>query len=177
MNREKFAVSTGYIAWGYVLLYFNINIGSLDLLPSWLAYVLFFAALPVLAEISPSAKLLRPFALGLSVWSGVCWLFGTEWYPPLLGVLESVVALYFHFQLLTELASLAQHCACPQERRILTLRTVNTIFQTVFLLGRFLWDAWEGAAVLLLIANLVVLVWICAVLFGLRRSLREESEG
>lgn len=177
MKEQNYASAVGYVAWGYVLLYFDINIGTLDLLPAWLGYALFFGALPALAEVSASAKLLRPFALGLAVWSGICWLFGSGWYPQVVGVVESVVALYFHFQLLTELAALARQYDCPQERKILTLRTVNTLFQTAFVLLGPLWKDWEGAAVLLLIANLVVLVWICAVMFSLRRTLRDSTVG
>lgn len=171
MKASDFSPAVKRVAWGYVLLHFDINIGTLDLLPAWLGFALFFSALPVLAEASPTAKLLRPFAAGLAVWNGITWIFGSAWCPEILNVVESVIGLYFHFQLLTELATLARCYGCPQEQKLLTLRTVNTVLQTVFILGTWLWEAWEGAAMILLIVNLVVLVWICAVLFALRREL------
>lgn len=176
MKSDLFCPAVKRIAWGYILLYFNINIGSLDLLPGWIGYLLFWSALPVLAEASPSASLLRPFALGLAAWNGVTWIFGNLWCPELLNVILGIVALYFHFQLLTELASLARVFSCPQERKLLNLRTVNTLLQTVLTLGNRLWLQWEGAAVILVIVNCVILVWICVALFGLKRSLEALSE-
>lgn len=171
MRAGDFSPAVKSIAWGYILLYFNFNIGTLDLLPAWLGYLLFFGALPVLSQACPTAKLLRPFALGLALWNGVTWILGSGWYPGIVGVIDGVVSLYFHFQLLTELAALAGIYSCPQQQKLLTLRTVNTVLQTVFiLLGQLLAEA-EGIAIVLLVVNLVVLVWICVVLFGLRRAL------
>lgn len=176
MKRETVLSSTvGKIAWGYILLYFDINLGTLDLLPAWLGYLLFFFALPVVADVCPTAGLLRGFAAGLTVWNGITWLFGSEWAPVLVGVLVSVVSLYFHFQLLTELADLAEAYDCPQQQRILTLRTVNTVLQTLFIVASLWLEEQEGLAIVLLIVNLLVLVWICVTLFGLRKALRQTE--
>lgn len=176
MKSETFCPPVKWIAWGYILLYFNINIGSLDLLPAWLGYLLFLEALPILAQAWPTASLLRPFAIGLAAWNGVTWIFGVAWCPEIISVIIGIIALYFHFQLLTELASLARQFGCPQEKRLLKLRTVNTLIQTILTLGSNLWEAWEGAAIILVIVNLVVLVWICVVLFGLKESLEELQD-
>lgn len=176
MKSETFCPPVKWIAWGYVLLYFNINIGSLDLLPAWLGYLLFWEALPILAQACPTAALLWPFAVGLAAWNGITWIFGTAWCPEIVSVMTGIIALYFHFQLLTELASLARQFGCSQEKKLLNLRTVNTVLQTLFTLGGMLWAEWESTAIILLIVNLVVLVWICVVLFGLKESLEELAD-
>ena len=33
------------IAWGYVFLHLNLNLGTLNVLPNWVGYLLFFSAI------------------------------------------------------------------------------------------------------------------------------------
>lgn len=54
MERKKMAHAIGLIAWGYLFLYFNLNLGSLNLIPSWVGYLLMGKAIKELKEASPA---------------------------------------------------------------------------------------------------------------------------
>lgn len=45
-ERKGLYRSLGRIAWGYALIYLNININALDLLPDWAGWLLIGSALP-----------------------------------------------------------------------------------------------------------------------------------
>ena len=132
-ERKGLYRSLGRIAWGYALIYLNININALDLLPEWAGWLLIGSALPGVAGAGePSALLLRP----------PCWparglggplpglLDGHGESPRSSGVCGSSprrCRCYVHFQLFTNLAGAAERFACPQRRSLLVLRTVNVV--------------------------------------------------
>ncbi|MBQ8390482.1 MAG: hypothetical protein IJX52_05835, partial [Oscillibacter sp.] len=126
-----------YIFWGHLLLYFNINLGSINILPNWAGYLLLLQALPGLSEEEPSAALLRPLGMGLAVWEGIQWvlkIFGGSIDIYGLGLIASIVSLYFPFQFLTNLASVTQNHGLPQAEDIKRLRTVRTVLCTLVVL-------------------------------------------
>lgn len=199
-EKKGFYSAVGGVAWGYLLLHLDINLGSVNILPEWLGYLLILDALPILAREIPSALLLKPLGQLLALWEGVQWvlkLLGTEFSPYLIEVIIGVVSLYFHFQLLTNLAELAGRYPPPPEEphalsgtepaqpdkppaplhtRILRLRTARTLLITVLLLPfpRELAE-WPPFTAALVIANLVVTVRLLFTLFELRRSFSAEN--
>lgn len=173
MEREQLIQAVKQIAWGYILLHININLGSLNILPNWLGYVLMLQALPVLAEHEPSALLLRPLGIMLAIWEGVVWgatVFGITIDSTILMAIGTTISLYFHFQLLTNLASLAEKYDCPEQTRILRLRTVRTVLITLMALP-FSWEQHVPIIVGVSLVHIIVTIWICSVLFSLRSSL------
>ena len=179
MNRkDALCGALKQVAFGYVMLYFNINIGTVDLLPAWFGYVLFHKAITgELNKEDPMIGLLRPLAVVLGVYSFIAWLFmfgGESLYLPIVSVLESVIELYFHFQLLTNLANIAAKYHCKQEKNILTLRTVQTVLQTVYV---FLYhiEQYELSFIIGMV-QLIVLIWLCVVLFGLKKSMEQVPD-
>lgn len=174
-EREKLIHAVGLIAWGFLLLHLNFSIGTLNLLPNWLGYLLMLSALPLLAGQTPSVLLLRPLGIVLAVWEGIQWVLVLLCVQPsfyLLEVAAAVLALYFHFQLFTNLAEVADTWECPQVQSLLRLRTVRTIFMTALLLP-FPWEKYEYGTILFLAANVVIAIWINVVLFSLKGALRE----
>ncbi len=179
-ERQKLCRAIKHIAWAYVLLYLDINLGTFNILPNWLGFLLILFNLPALAEEVPSAALLRPFAILLAAWAGIEWLlklFGGAVSVDLtmLSLIIAVVTLYFHFQLLTDLASLSEKYDCPQTARLLHLRTVNTLLATALSLPLPLQNA-EWLAITALLTYGAIVIWICCILFGLKRSLTEASK-
>ena len=173
MEREKLAEAVKSIAWGYVLLHVNINLGSLNILPNWAGYVMMLGAIAVLGEVVPSALLLRPLGQLLATWEGICWgltLLGSSFDSTILSVIATVASLYFHFQLLTNLSELAEQFGCPETQKILRSRTVRSLLITVLALP-IAWMRYAGLAMGMVIVHLIVALWICSVLFSLRRSL------
>ena len=135
--KQEIPLSNGvtWIAWGYCFLHFHINLGTLDILPDWLGYWMMFSALGILGEERPSALLLRPLEKLLIAWSAWEWankLFDLGIEAPVLSYIIFAVSLYFHFQLLTDLAELASAHACPQHQTLLRLRTIRTVLITLF---------------------------------------------
>ena len=179
MEREKLADAVQQIAWGYLLLHININLGTLNILPNWLGYVLMLSVLPLLGEAAPSALLLRPLGILLALWEGVIWaltIFGVSFDGTVLSTIAAAVSLYFHFQLLTNLAELAERHSCPEQRRILHLRTVRTLLITVFSLP-IPWMKYQVLSIGMAAVSIIVAFWICIVLFAFRSSLSETSPG
>lgn len=178
-ENGKLCAAVGGIAWAHILLLLNFNLGTLNVLPDWLGYVLILRALPALAEERESAALLRPLGLLLTAWEAFLWtakLLGFSPEPYILGLVAAAVSLYFHFQLLTELAAAAEAHGCPERKRLLVLRTVRTVMICVLALPLDYGDS-QAAAWLFIALGLVVAVWICRVLFSLRASLRGREDG
>ena len=176
-RQEQLCKAVKQIAWGYVLLHLNINLGTLNILPDWLGYYWMLSSLPVLAKEEPSAALLRPLGLLLTAWAALLWLaalIGAVLPTEGMDLIITVVSLYFHFQLLTNLAAIARTYDCPQEERILRLRTVRTLLITLLFLP-LPWEDTLPAAFAVILLHLIVAIWICSVLFSLRNSLAEQS--
>ena len=188
-KQEELYGAVRKIAWGYILIHAHFNLGTLDVLPDWAGYYLMYAALPILTQEDETAKLLRPLGLGLTIWSGIDWvlkLVGASigGFGYMLSMVVSIVALYFHFQLLTNLASIAEEYGCPESGRLLQLRNVRTVLATVAAVLVYWIEANSlGGAltVILALSQLVVVIWLCSVLFALSKSLLEgevlEDEG
>ena len=200
-DHRHFYDALTHVAWGYVLLHLNINLGTLNILPDWAGYLLLLSALPVLGEEEPSAPLLKPLGQLLALWKGVLWvlaLLGRSLSLPLAELVAGVVELYFHFQLLTNLAELARRFPPPPEepsylpgtepdhppkppaplhRRLLRLRTARTLLTTLlFLPLPQALLSWEPFSWLLILAHLIVALKLLFALFELRRAFPEPRE-
>lgn len=128
------------IALGYFFLYINLTVNGWNLLPPFVGWLLFRTAIPQLREELPKLDLLDCFSLVIFAWSVLEW-FPVElpgWLAPAQLVLQ-LMELYFHFQLLTELAGLAGRCQQPGARRdrargILRARTGAVVLHTAFVM-------------------------------------------
>lgn len=139
-DYEKLYRGVSHAAWAYFFLYFNINLGSLNILPNFVCYLLLWSAIGCLEEEERDLTLLRPLCVLLGVWAGADWVFtllgGTldgQFRP--MDLLISVAAIYFHFQLFTDFARLAaryQPTGEELDRSLLRLRTVHTLLLTAF---------------------------------------------
>lgn len=195
MNTEKvnntaagagaLELAIGRIAWAYVFYYLDINLGSINVLPEWAAYALILSALPGLAAAERSAALLRPLAWLLLTLDAAEWaagifgadLTGSVFY--LVNTLARVISLYFHFQLLTNVAAIADGIDSQRAAGIRRLRNVCVIFNTMLAIQ---WPAERLGNVLqgvigfgFAIIACVIIIWSLSVLFGLRRALRGEA--
>ena len=139
-NHERLYRGVSHAAWAYFFLYFNINLGSINILPDFVCYLLLWSAIGCLEEEERDLTLLRPLCVLLGAWAGADWLF-TLFQEPLDGqfppvdLFLAVAALYFHFQLFTDFAHLAARYQPPGEeldRSLLRLRTAQTLFLTAF---------------------------------------------
>lgn len=174
-DREKLAKALGQILWGYAMLHLDINLGSIDILPNWLGFYFFYKALSAIAETEPSAGLLKPLCIILGGWEGLLWvgkILGIVSAGIILTTISTVLRLYFFFQLLTNIADAAEKFGCPGKKKLLTLRTVQTITLTAFSVP-INWEKIQAAAIMIGITNLIILIWLCAVIASARKFLKE----
>lgn len=179
IDRDILCHGIKRIAWAYVFLSLNINLsfGSsvLNLLPNWVGYLIILNALLILREDEPSSRLLSPLGILLCLWELAQWflaLAGLRFGGYGLDTVAVVISLYFHFQLLTDLVNIARRREYPLCQRLLRLRSVRTILATLFSLP-LPWETVLPLTIIMSCTYLVLLIWICRVLFSLHNWLLE----
>ena len=194
-DYERLYRGVSHAAWAYIFLYLDINLNTLNSLPDFLCYLLLWSAISCLEGEERDLALLRPLCVLLGVWAGADWVFtllGSTLEGRLLplDLLISVAAIYFHFQLFTDLARLAERYQPPGAalgRRLLGLRTVQTLILTVsFILGYSLspnthltlpGDSPAGWVVAgLALAGLLLSLMLMSSLFALRKCFLPPEE-
>lgn len=181
-DRNTVYRGLSHAAWGYLFLNLDFNLGSVSILPRFVGYLLFFSAIEALKGERRDLALLRPLAIVMALWCGGDWLL--SWvggdidgrFLPL-DLLMSVIAIYFQFQFLTDMAALAKAGREPEgadlDRRLRRLRTVETVLVTLLsFLGyvpKALEGVREGLVVVLGIAYVLAGLWLMIALFALRQ--------
>lgn len=170
------------VFWGYffLLLDFNLNFNStftIPLLPNFVGWIFLWRGVDALSSARPSLELLKPFCTAL----GVCAL--TQFVPSLdglipgwLSLLLSVISLYTDFQLLTDLAALAQE-ALGEGRRVKRLRTARTLIVAAKT-ALYCYDlvvSLNALAVVLMAVSFCVQVFLLFQLWGLSRDLEKQQ--
>lgn len=182
MERQTLYRGISCAAWGYFFEYFDFNLNGVSALPAFVGFWLLLKATRLMEEERRDLALLRPLGLILLAWNFLDWLgsFGGDSLKngsDLLQILNLVVSLanvYFHFQLLTDLAAIAakyQGEDYAMDVRLLHLRTWQTIFLTVAVLMMYLplGDWWEGLALCIMVAGMITSLCIMMSLFSLRK--------
>lgn len=175
----------GKISWGYIFIYISLNLGTVNIFPAWAGFLLIYRALSAVAAMEPSAKLLKPFALLLLAEDLAEWVLNIFSMTPDLywiNVFANVISLYFHFQVLTNLANIAESQGSQYTGRLKRLRSVQTIFMTVIALipvsKRAVITLAESGVVVFGIGlfSVIVMLVICVTLFQYKRELRGIEE-
>ena len=73
-DREKLSKAVGQVAWGYIFIYFNINLGPIDILPNFVGYIFILNSIDALAKEEKSTILLKPLIYVLIVWEVLKWI-------------------------------------------------------------------------------------------------------
>jgi len=179
-RKEQLANAIKNISWGYIMLYFNINLGTIDILPAWWSYLWLFQTgiKEGLSEEEESVRLLKPLSLILGIYNLITWfmtMFGIPSDVFIITEFMSVIALYFHFQLLTNLATIAGKYSCFQEKSLLHLRTIHTILMTVLTFTvHFEEIYWLSLGII--VVQVVIMICICVVLRNFKRAIEELPE-
>ncbi len=173
-ERDPIADAVSALAWAYVILLLDFYLGRFNVLPNWLGMAIMAGAVKKLAGEKEEIMLLHPLAVGIGVWLGVCSvvyvLLGVRLNFLAVEIVVMALALYFHFQLLTNVADIAEAHGFRHTKQILVLRTVKTLLHTATVLPL----DWNGVSIFARCAqgvHLLVAVWICVVMFMLRRHL------
>lgn len=176
-SADNLASAVGAVGRAYIFIYLNINLGTLDILPDWVGYVFILGALPMLSLWEESMGLLRNIGILLAVYEGIEWvmkLFGSQADIPVVSLLAGIIGLYFHFQLLTDLASIASEYGLEERKvSLLKLRTANTVLQTVAMLTMQLSARFEAAwpALVMVFVVVILTIMIAVSIYSLKREL------
>ena len=174
---DNLASAVGAVGRAYIFIYLNINLGTLDILPDWVGYVFILGALPMLSLWEESMGLLRNLGFLLAIYEGVEWilnLMGGKADIPIISLIAGIIGLYFHFQLLTNMASIAsEYGLTGRSENLLKLRTANTVLQTIAILTMQLSARFEAAWPALVMAFVVVIltIMITVSIYSLKREL------
>lgn len=170
-------------AWGYFFIYFNFSINTVSILPSFAGYLLFLSAISHLKDEERELSLLRTLGIILTLWHGAEWFvswvsFELDGVWQFIDILISLVNLYFHFQLLTNLASIAtkyQPEGYELDSKLLRYRTIQTVMLTAITiishLHPWLIEIWVYVSILMLIVYLIAGICLMKALFDLRKCL------
>ncbi len=182
METKTLSSAIKKIAISYIFIYFSINIVVFDILPDWLGYFMIVSVLPLLSQEEKSAQLLRPFGITLGIWNIIEWalkILGAEWDLTLIGLIIGIITIYFHFQLITNIASL--DIEQPKRKRMLMLRTIIVVLHTLLVLWLFVPknhfddEIYVYIAMFMSIPQVVLCLWIAGELFGLSKKMKEKE--
>ncbi|MBR2045362.1 MAG: hypothetical protein IJ958_04425 [Agathobacter sp.] len=176
-RKEQLCRAIKKIGWGYVFLYFNINLGTINIMPAWIGYILFYQAIrDGISQEEESAGLLKTIGIILGIYNGITWLLSMIAIPAeifLISEVISVISLYYHFQLLTNLANIAKRYQCFQEEKaLLHLRTWQTILLTILAFMVQIEALYEWSLVLVFV-QCIIMVCICVYLRKLKHALED----
>lgn len=187
-NYENICKGLKRVAWGYFFLYFNFNLFTLNLLPDFVGYILFLSAITLLKDEERELSLLYTLGVIMTLWTGVEWLGGLvglklDGLWQFVDITIAVINLYFHFQLLTNLASVAekhQPEECSFDKKLLCYRTFQTVMLTaVFVIQFFspwLTEIWTVITTCLAIVYIIAGILLMKALLDLRRCLQARIE-
>lgn len=174
------------IAWGYVFILFDINLGTVSILPDWAGYMMIISALSVLALEVPAMKLLKPLGIILAIYSVAEWImkiFSADYSLMVVSVLIICINIYFNFQLFTNLSEIAEKYDCSQKKRILKLRTAITVTEVianvVMLVVRISTDNDDFTYFIPIIMGVILalmMILICSTLFSFSKSLVQKEK-
>lgn len=183
METKTLSSAIKKVAISYILIYLHINISVIDILPDWLGYFLIVSVLPVLSQKEKSAQLLKPFGIALGVWNIVEWVLniaGAELNLTIINIVFSIITIYFHFQLITNITAL--NIEERKKKRLLDLRTATVILHTVLRISVLIPSAisvdneiYSYIMMFLLIPQLIICFWISGELFIISKSMKEKE--
>ena len=203
MKREDLCRALSKIAWGYVFLYFNLNLSfgghQVNVLPDWVCYLNLWGAILLLEGSLRDLKLLKTFCIFLGAVSCGSWLgaiFGLEvpYALMLWSLLVTVTSLYFHFQMLTVLVQGVDSglfgtgaVNAGLSNRLRACRNIQALLQTATALLVFLWDYRTGQSVsleglvgalvaLLALVGIIMALVLVFALFKLKKCVQEEPD-
>ena len=184
LHTAQLARRIRQIAAGYILLYFHIKINGFDLLPGVVGWLLIWLAIrdETMVRERPNLKLLHGFALvlGLDSLRELLQIQLPGWCGPVVLIL-SLVGIYFRFQILSELAGMAEHYI-PNEvvnwnvaRSLCRGRNLITVLHTASILLMMVemdTDLLTAAVFVLGLVQWVMALLVTIDLFSLAKGLR-----
>lgn len=177
-----------YVAFGFLFTLVNLNLtlngGTLNVMPDFVGWILFFLAVGCLGSYAAGKGYLKGLALLLAVITFFTWIVAivspeldlSGW-----NMIPNLLAAVYMFILFGILEQIARDYGSPLESRIRTLKILNlalylglTALGLLGLLGKGL----ELLAMLIIavgVAALIAAIVTCVTLFKLRNEIRQKT--
>ncbi len=196
-DRTIIYKSISKTAYGYILILVAVMIGTIDILPDFIGYIMMLYAIEALKGECKTISLLKPFGYALAVWKAIVFIlraFGigvisiSSFNPAaaflyiiyIIGIIINIISIYFDYQLLTEMSLLAKKYQKEQDsldRKFIVRRNINTVCMTLAFsisnLSNVFQDIPQDIAVILVIIpavlSLFVMFLVVTALFSLRK--------
>lgn len=167
MNKCEYIQAIKKVGYGYLIIMFDITIGTINIIPNWLGYILFYQSINVISQYEKSTELLKPLNIFVFIYELILWGFniaaiGIDNYVVI--VIKTAILLYFHFQLLTNIADIAKSHHSIHANRIYQLRNIDVIFTTLIGLPIH-WEYFGIIVYALILIGFIIGAWICRIMF------------
>ena len=174
-------------AFGYLLIWVNVYLGPLNLLPAFAGYLLLLAVIVQLHRAEPELAELRVIGVILAAFHAVQWVgqfvgFSLSGRWAVTDLLVGLLTLVFHYRFLTGVASVAQRYQAEDarmDRLVRILRTVQMAAVTAAVIAGaaqpWLPEGVTGVRIALAVMNTAAGLCLMAALFVLARNLPEEG--
>lgn len=175
-----------FVAFGFLFTLVNINLnfngGSINIVPNFIGWILFFLAYDKLGTYMENKIYLKWGFLIMAVFSGVLWILDFTGRPEL-GYIDSffsLLSLFLMYVLFSDLEKVARDYDPPREQTIYMLKILNLAVNIAFVIIGLIMliTRAESLGVLILViglAGLVIAIYTAFVLFKLRRAVQEEA--
>ena len=165
------AKALAYMKWGFVLLFVNINIGRIDLLPGFLGLFLLLQGLRS-QEMTETERRICPLLWVLIVDYFLHWIFVFDYVPE--NLIIEVISTYTIYILLGEIG---RRVADTRPEQAKSLHYIRIALTTLTVLG-YLVGAYEHETSIVLISGgtVIVLITLLVVLFKIKPVDAQEEE-
>lgn len=147
----------------YVILLFNFSLGTINIIPNWLAYIYFYKAVPPISKYEKSVSLLNPIIIVLGIYECIEWIlviFGMNLDIYALNLIITAVSLYFNFQLLTNITDISLKNNFKNAKFLYLLRNIKTILITITVLP-INWQEFEILYILFICVSFIFQILLC----------------
>lgn len=137
MTNKIIIKSLKNIAIGYMFIIFELNIGTLDIIPDFVGYIYIYQGIKSLTNTVLSLKLLVNFAILLGIISFMEWVLaifniGISIY--IINTVITIITLYFDFHLITDIVEIGKMYNYIKISDMIFLRNAKVIIYTVIYL-------------------------------------------
>ena len=179
-----------FAAWGYLFLYLNIHMGPINVMPTFVGYLLFLGAIKRMQGVTGDTGMLRSMGLLMVVYYAVLWVcacVGINLDGAIFAVVQLVVgllAMYFNFRLLTNFAEVAKRYQGEGDQfdaRFLRWRNLQTILLAVMMITDlpilpFTGDAWAFLLLIIAGCGIFTCIALTVAMFSFRSVFAETEE-
>ena len=161
MRQEAYVKSLKNIRNAFLLMYFSINLGTIDILPAWLGYIFMYYSILDISKEEKTALLLKKLVTSLIVYNFMIWIckilnFNLDIH--IIREIFMIISIYVDFQLMTHIIDISIRHQSKMTSKLRNVRNIHVILLTYLSLSVYLTDF-----SILIILNYIIMS-ICLIL-------------